>query len=118
MTKKRQQTGRTGEELACEFLQNQHYSILERNVRCTWGEIDIVACIDEYLVFCEVKTRNASPIHPTAAITAKKIEKLHQLGLWYIEEKNLYQWQPRFDVVAIQLEPNQAPKIEHFINAL
>ena len=107
-----------GEALACDFLQKQHYRILARNVRCPGGEIDIVACIDEYLVFCEVKTRNSGAIHPSAAITTKKIEKLHQLGLWYMEENNLYQWQPRFDVVAIQLERHHAPKIEHFINAL
>ena len=55
MTKERQHTGRTGEEIACDFLKEQGYSIVERNHRSRLGEIDIVAEHREYLVFCEVK---------------------------------------------------------------
>lgn len=119
MTKARQHIGRLGEDLACEFLKQHHYQIIERNFRCELGELDIVAGIDEYLVFCEVKTRRGQgAIHPTASITTKKIKKLHELGLWYIQQKHLYQLQPRFDVVAIQWHSDQSPEIEHFINAL
>ena len=118
MTKARQQTGQAGEQLACQFLENNRYRVLERNFRCSLGEIDIIARMDEYLVFCEVKTRSGSGIHPTASITSKKIKKLRQLGLFYIQKRQLYQLQPRFDVIAIQLHQNDAPEIEHFINAL
>ncbi|MBF0280349.1 MAG: YraN family protein [SAR324 cluster bacterium] len=119
MTKARLQTGQTGEQLACEFLEKLQYRLLERNFRCPLGEIDIIAHQGEYLVFCEVKTRKgAGAIHPTAAITPKKIRKLRQLGLFYIQQKSLHQWQPRFDVIAIQLQHNKSPEIEHFINAL
>jgi len=119
MTKARQQTGQLGEQLATEYLEKNQYRILERNFRCPLGEIDIIAQMGEYLVFCEVKTRKGSgSIHPTASITSKKISKLRELGLLYIQQKKLYQWQPRFDVVAIQLRHNEPPEIEHFINAL
>ena len=56
MTKERQHTGRTGEEIACNFLKDQGNSIVERNYRSRIGEIDIVVEHREYLVFCEVKT--------------------------------------------------------------
>ena len=56
MTKERQHTGRTGKEIACDFLKEQGYSIVERNDSSRIGEIDIVAEHREYLVYCEVKT--------------------------------------------------------------
>ncbi len=119
MTKARQQTGQLGEQLACELLKQKKYRILERNFRCKFGEIDIIAQIEEYLVFCEVKTRSGQDhIHPTASITAKKIKKLHQLGLLYIQQKHYYQFQPRFDVISVQLTRDGTPIVEHFINAL
>lgn len=117
MTKQRQQTGNKGEDIACDFLEKQSYHIMERNYRCRFGEIDIISCINEYLVFCEVKTRSGSGIHPSLAVTPRKMKKLRQLGQVYISSKKLYHFQPRFDVIAIQLLPGKAPVIEHFINA-
>ena len=55
MTKERQYTGRTGEEITCDFLKEQGYSIVERDYHSRIGEIDIVAKHRKYLVFCEVK---------------------------------------------------------------
>ena len=119
MTQLRRQTGKTGEDLACDFLEKLNYVIIERNFYSRLGEIDIVARSGEYLIFCEVKTRSENQgLHPTASITAKKIKKMRQLGLLYMQKKHLHQLQPRFDVIAIQLSPHQSPQIEHFINAL
>ncbi|MBF0289522.1 MAG: YraN family protein [SAR324 cluster bacterium] len=119
MTKSRQHTGQLGEQLASELLEQKGHRILERNFRCRLGEIDIITQIEEYLVFCEVKTRTGkNSIHPTASITAKKIKKLRQLGLLYIQQKQYYHLQPRFDVIAVQLTRNGSPMVEHFINAL
>ena len=118
MTKERQHTGRTGEEIACDFLKEQGYSIVERNHRSRLGEIDIVAEHREYLVFCEVKTRsNRTGLHPSLSVTAKKIEKLRMLGEHYLSQKHLMHLQPRFDVIALQLEGKTTPEIDHFVNA-
>lgn len=74
MTKERQHTGRTGEQIACDFLKEQGYSIVERNHRSRLGEIDIVAEHMEYLVFCEVKTRRSrAGLHLSLSVTAKKL---------------------------------------------
>ncbi|MBS1256652.1 MAG: hypothetical protein MAG581_02478 [Deltaproteobacteria bacterium] len=118
MTKARQHTGLTGEQIACDFLQEQGYSIIERNHRSRLGEIDIVAKYREYLVFCEVKTRRGSNgMHPSLSVTAKKIDKLRQLGEHYLSRKHLMHLQPRFDVIAVQLAVRTPPNIDHFINA-
>ena len=72
MTKERQHTGRTGEEIACVFLKEQGYSIVEHNYRYGIGKIDIVAENRDYLVLCEVKMRrNRTGLHPSLSVTAK-----------------------------------------------
>lgn len=49
--------GQIGEDLACQYLLNNKYKIIDRNYREKWGEIDII-CKDKngVLVFIEVKT--------------------------------------------------------------
>ena len=118
MTKERQYTGRTGKEIACDFLKEQRYSIVKRNYRSRIGDIDIVAEHREYLVFCEVKTRRSrAGLHPSLSVIAKKIEKLRMLGEHYLSQKHLMHQQPRFDVIAVQLAGKIAPEIDHFVNA-
>jgi len=75
VTKARQLTGAAGEPIACNFLQEQGYRIIERNHRSGLGELDIIAACGEFLVFCEVKTRRGSSgPHPSLSVTAKKLE--------------------------------------------
>jgi putative endonuclease len=49
--------GKLGENLACDFLQQQNYAILFRNWRYSNAEIDIIASREKVLHFIEVKTR-------------------------------------------------------------
>jgi len=118
VTKARQQTGAAGEQIACNFLQEQGYRIIERNHRSRLGELDIIAAYGEFLKFCEVKThRGSSGSHPSLPVTAKKIVKLRQLGELYLSLKHLTYLQPRFDFVAVQLADGKPPNIDHFFNA-
>ena len=57
MTKARLQTGAIGEQIACNFLQEQGYRIIERNHRSRLGELGIIAVYGEFFIFCGVKTR-------------------------------------------------------------
>ncbi|MBI2012823.1 YraN family protein [Candidatus Curtissbacteria bacterium] len=49
--------GDTGEELACEYLLQNGYKILERNFRIRGGEIDVVALDGKTLVYIEVQVK-------------------------------------------------------------
>jgi putative endonuclease len=53
---KRRRVGDIGENIACDFLVNRGFEIIERNYLRRWGEIDIVARKDGVLRFVEVKS--------------------------------------------------------------
>ncbi|HEY7851045.1 MAG TPA: YraN family protein, partial [Ktedonobacterales bacterium] len=48
--------GRHGEDLACLWLQQEGYTILERNWRRLCGELDIIAEREGVVIGVEVKT--------------------------------------------------------------
>ena len=54
---KKQLIGREGEAQAAAYLKQQGYTIVGQNFTCRYGEIDVIARKDPYIVFVEVKTR-------------------------------------------------------------
>jgi putative endonuclease len=100
----RQGLGRTGERLAAERLEECGYRILERNFRCRYGEIDIVAEEDQELVFVEVKTRRGDRYGlPEEAVTARKQRTIMQVAAYYLDQHESGHRLWRIDVVAVQL---------------
>ena len=73
MTKERQHKERTGEEIACDFLKERGYSIVERDYRSRIGEIDIVAKHREYLVFCGKYAQKQNRTSPVFVSNCKKL---------------------------------------------
>ena len=70
---KLKELGREGEERAAVYLDSRGYEILERNFRCSFGEIDIIAMDGDTLCFIEVKTRrNFRFGTPAEAVTERK----------------------------------------------
>lgn len=90
-----------GEKLAAKFLRKNGYRILDTNYSCRFGEIDIIAENDSFLVFVEVKLRK-NDTYGTARefVTAQKQERLRKTALMYLQQSELEK-QPRFDVIEI-----------------
>ena len=103
--------GTTGEELAVNFLKKRGYTILERNYRNAFGEIDIVARHRGTLVFVEVKTRMTDDYgKPFEAVDSRKQKKMKTTALMYL--KRFRKEVPaRFDVVSILLN-EESPGID------
>ena len=57
--------GRYGEDIAAGYLEKRGYSIVERNYRKKWGELDIVALKQGVLHFVEVKAGSWTGPWPT-----------------------------------------------------
>ena len=104
--------GRSGEDLAQDYLRKQGYKIIERNYHCRYGEIDLIARDGETLVFVEVKSRRSTAFGtPEEAVGAAKQKKISIVALWYLAERNIHDTAARFDVVSILLT-GRSRKIE------
>ncbi len=106
--------GQKGEDLACEYLIKNGYSIVERNVHFSkLCEIDIIAKYKNRYVFVEVKTRKSNAFgSPFEAVTRAKYNNIKTGVLSYLQEHKIKQYQ--IDVIGIILEPEL--KIEHLKN--
>ena len=110
-------TGQTGEDLAVCYLENQGYTIVERNYRMRIGEIDIIARDGEYLVFVEVKTRRSSRFgSPFEAIDFRKQQQVSKVALAFMTQQRCGEVPVRFDVIAVHLD-RSSPRIELIKNA-
>ena len=117
MSLTRMRTGKRGEALAADYLTDAGYRIIERNYRCHFGEIDIVAEEGETLVFIEVKSRRSEAYgDPQLAVGHEKQKKISRIAMHYLEEKRLRHRPARFDVVAVKLL-SSGHKIELIRNA-
>ena len=77
--------GQIGEDIACQYLLNNKYKLIDRNYREKWGEIDIV-CKDKngVLVFVEVKTlRKSDFLDPEENLHSTKLEKVKRTAYLY-----------------------------------
>jgi putative endonuclease len=106
----KQITGQKGEDEAAKYLNNKGFSVLDRNYRKPWGELDIVAKKGDWLYFIEVKTvtrqdvSNPDFYEPEDNIHPWKIKRLSRAINTYLLEKRIddeTDWQ--VDSIAVYL---------------
>ncbi|HEX6389602.1 MAG TPA: YraN family protein [Solirubrobacteraceae bacterium] len=96
-----------GETFAAQHLERLGYEIVARNHRTRFGELDIVACDAQALVFVEVKTRRASETsEPWRAMTERKRDQVRRMAAAYLAEVDD---RPRgldlrFDAIAVAID--------------
>lgn len=107
--------GNDSEQYAASYLQQQHLTLLQKNYRCRFGEIDLIMRDGATLVFIEVRMRSSDAFGGAAAsITSSKQMKLLHTARHYISRLNA---EPacRFDVVL--LSGADGRKVEWLKNA-
>ena len=105
MSRERIIIGKSGEDIALDFLKKQDYHIIERNFKSRLGELDIIAKDRNTVCFVEVKTRTSSDKGTGfESITKAKQHKLSKLALAYLKTHNLLKQKARFDVVSVELD--------------
>ncbi len=112
------ETGKQGEQIAAEFLEKKGWRIAERNWRAGRGEIDLIAWEhDKLLVFVEVKTRAGDGFGgPEEAVDARKQDIMARTAGAYMEHIG-YDWEIRFDIVAVLLKGDKLLEIRHIEDA-
>jgi putative endonuclease len=109
--------GQTGEAAAERYLRRKGYRILERNARSRYGELDLIAQLDNVVVFIEVKAWRTSAFGGAPyAVDARKQARLIKLAAGYLSRHGLTDQPCRFDVVLCMGEPDAAT-IEHIESA-
>ena len=102
MTNYKTELGQRGEEAAACFLERQGYEVVERNYRCSYGEIDIIARKDGVVAFVEVKTRTSLNYDsPAAAVNYLKQQKIRTTALTWLQTQERIYEELSFDVVEI-----------------
>lgn len=115
MADKRGDFGRRGEDAACAYLERHGYKVVDRNYRCRWGEIDVIAVKGGTLAFVEVKTRhNLRFGTPGMAVTYAKQQKIRTTALHYLQQQKGYN-NISFDVIEILADDGKA-KLRHLPN--
>ncbi len=112
----RRALGRLGEDLAVAHLRRLGFTLLERNARTRYGEIDVIAFEGRTLIFVEVKTRriNGNPRkqggpeeQPLAGLRWRQRNRLRRLATaWLYDETHV---RPathtiRFDAIGVTVD--------------
>ncbi|MGC8865895.1 MAG: YraN family protein [Bacteroidales bacterium] len=108
--------GKTGEELAAEFLKKKGFQIVATNWRFGKDEIDLIARDGEELVIVEVKTRKTNYFgEPQAFVSRVKQKALIRCANQYIR-LHKFDGETRFDIVSVLITP-QGNEIHHIPRA-
>ena len=94
--------GRTGEQMACDFLLSRGHQILDRNWRSGHLELDIVTEAQDGVHFVEVKARTA-PVTSTLTdqVNPVKQKRISAAALQYLNKKHLQGQEVFFDIVSV-----------------
>ncbi len=99
--------GGEGEKRVANYLRNKGFSVIKQNYICKYGEIDIIAQNDEYILFVEVKTRKQnSLVSGIEAVDAFKQNRILKTAEDFLS-KTECELQPRFDVAEVTVFEKQ-----------
>lgn len=111
------ETGNRGESLACRYLKDNGYAVLERNFRAPVGEIDIIAQRKGTLCFFEIKARRGSKFgSPFEALTPAKKRRIRKTAEWFLAKNRGLSMPCLFGVIGIDLSCDP-PSIECIADA-
>ena len=108
-----QKIGELGEDVACKFLVQHGFSILERNYTKKWGEIDIIAQKKDKRYFIEVKSKSVSDLNfvfsneinrPEENMHIWKMKRLRRVVETYLISKRMGYVNWQFDLLIVYLD--------------
>ncbi len=103
----RHHLGRVGERLAREHLERLGYVVVTKNYRTRFGEIDLVVCDEQTLVFVEVKARRADAVAGALdSVPPRKQRQVRSMAAaWLVEAADRPRARDlRFDVIGVTVD--------------
>lgn len=90
-----------GESKAARYLKRSGYKILERNFRCPFGEVDIIAKMGDVTAFIEVKTRTSDNYGaPNEAVDGRRRQRYKNCVRFYFSGREI-DCTVRFDIIEV-----------------
>ena len=106
-------TGSFGEELAANYLTKNGYTVLHRNWRYSYYEIDIIATFNSVIHFVEVKTRRSSTFgYPEDDVSKKKIRFLMSSAEEFLY-RNPHWKRIQFDILSLSIREDKT--VDYFL---
>ena len=100
----RHETGRTGEDMALEYLLQRGYKLLERNWRCRYKEVDLIMENSDGIHVVEVRTRKEpTAVEPEQTVDRRKQHNLEAAANSYLRSRKTTA-PVHFDIVSIVLD--------------
>lgn len=94
--------GAQAERGAQRLLKNQHLTILHKNYRSRFGEIDIIALSESHLIFVEVRYRHSTAFgSPAETVTNKKQQRIILTARHFLSRGEYAELPCRFDVIEV-----------------
>jgi len=112
--------GRLGEQLAAEHFERLGWDIVARNFRTRYGELDLVACEGDTLVFAEVKTCRVGRGDPwTNLHRAKQTQVRHMASAWLSMVRDRPRFAAiRFDAIGVLVDDaDRLVRLDHLESA-
>lgn len=107
--------GRWGEERVADYLRSNGYRLLAAGYRCRFGEIDLIARNDKYIIFTEVKLRkNDKFALGRVFVDMRKQGRIRTTAEFYLAQHPT-ELQPRFDVAEIYAPQGTETKSPHIV---
>ena len=92
--------GKFAENIAAEYYVIHGYAIRERNCRIGRNEIDIIAQLDNTMVFVEVKARSGRDGSALESVTHDKMKRMAKAADSYLKnQKGIYEY--RYDIFTL-----------------
>jgi putative endonuclease len=108
--------GKEGESLVAQYLQKRGYTIICKNYRKPFGEVDLIAQKDDTIAFVEVKWRHNPLIDPAELIGPSKQKKIISIAKEFLSKHNNLDVVCRFDVALIE-NNNNSIELRYIPNA-
>lgn len=110
----RTELGALGEQVAVGHLLSLGMSVLQRNWRCRYGELDVVAEDGDAVVFVEVKTRTGDGFGGLPeAVTPAKLRRIRRLAVLWLAGQPMRWRDVRIDVVGVRVGRDRDPEVTH-----
>ena len=114
----RSEIGRSAESFAASELEERGMTIIERNFRTRFGEVDLVARSGETIVFVEVRARRSTAfVTPAESVIGEKSRRLIVACQQFLQDTDIFWSHWRIDIASVQLDRWERPASVEFIES-